>query len=374
MDTAGGAYTFGMLSSCLRLLERLGEGWSFLPVFRDRNAKGAFACGAQSDRLPGDPVGSDSALNRMAELWGGFKGAPSAGPTAPEILEAAAEGRIQTLFLHRCDDLVTHVHRELIEEALARTPNVIVTDAFPSWITDRATIVLPGAHFFETEGSLTAADGALQSLTQGNPPPGEAQEDWRLIAALLGELDPEISYPRVQDVFREWLLCLKPPMVFTLADLRLEGPGTESPQRPQSAIRKRTRPDFKLHFTDRAPGRKVVLKKSPAEDEALRLAWFMSVQGADHLGSRSAEFDALRPAAVIELNPRDALGLGIREGDTVRVSSCSVEASAVRLNPTLPEGLAWGAANVLGLSLTARRKGLPSIELTRIRPNPTEEG
>ncbi|MCH8333733.1 molybdopterin-dependent oxidoreductase, partial [Candidatus Sumerlaeota bacterium] len=222
VDTAGGAMNASILGPVLRLLRRLGPAWRFLPAVQGRNARGALAAGAQSDRLPGGALNSQPARQRMIELWGALKASDQPGPTAPEILRRAADGKISALLLHRCDELVHHPQRALIERALDATPNVIVIDTFPSWITERATVVLPGALFLETEGSMVGVDGTLRTLRAGNHPPGDAQEDWRIIAALSEGLGGAQSFKNPGEIFAQLLSCWDVPRRFTLADLALE--------------------------------------------------------------------------------------------------------------------------------------------------------
>ncbi|MBI3737015.1 molybdopterin-dependent oxidoreductase, partial [Candidatus Sumerlaeota bacterium] len=364
LDQAGGEIASQILPAAMKLLRALGAGWKFLPVTRGRNAKGAFASGAQTDRLPSGAINDDSARNRMAELWGTLKSDVTPGPSAPEILRRAAAGEIQTLLLHRCDELVHHPQRALIEKALAATPNVIVIDTFASWITGKASIVFPGAFFFETEGSLASADGTLLSLNQGNEPPGDAQEDWRILTSLLESLGAAAAYKKPADIFKELLACWKVPRQFNLDDLKLEGPGTESPQRPQAAIRKKARPNFKLQSSERPELQ--AAPPPPASPAKLRLLWHIAIQGPDHLAAHSDEFDKLRPEAIIELHPDDAAANKLAAGDAVKISGCRIESCKVVLNPTLPRGIAAGASNVLGLELPSDSAGLPVIELTKV--------
>lgn len=380
-DVAGGAILPEILPGVMALLGKLGAGWKFLPVFRARNGKGAFAAGAQSDRLPGGVLADGS-------------GANAPGPSAPEILRLAAAGRIRTLFLHRCDELVHHPDRDLVRRALEAT-NVIALDVLPSWITDAAKVVLPGALWFETKGTLTSADGTLQMLDQGNQPPGEADEDWRIVTELARRVaepaggavatpfalaSSAVAEVGVETLFRDFQALLSPPKRFKMMDLRLDGPGDESPQRPQPAIRKKTRPDFKVRFAERpevppAPGaiQSAAQPAKAGEPAPLRLLWSYSIQGYDHLGERSKEFDALRPEPAIELNPEDATERGFApDGDYARIGGAHARVCKVRVNPTLPRGVARGAANVIGLSLAsagdAETVGLPEIELAKTDP------
>jgi anaerobic selenocysteine-containing dehydrogenase len=347
LDVAGGALDADLVAGAFALLDRLGPRWRFLPIVQARNAIGALAAGGESDRLPG---GAPS---------------PAPGPTAPEILRRAAAGEIQTLLLHRVDELVTHPQRALIEKALEATPNVIAIDVFPSWITERASIVLPGALFFETRGSMASIDGTLLPLTAGNQPPGDAQEDWRIVSALIERLGGP-AFDSIDEVFELMRAEWRDAPQIRLRDLQLEGPGPESPQRPQPVIRKKTRPNYKLRFSHRpteAPSAPPPATRASGE---LRLLWQTAIQGDDHLGSRSDEFAELRPEFAIELSPADAERLGLSAGDRVRVSGCE-RAASVKIDASLPAGVAFGSSNALGLRLPAEVVGLPSFTLTRAK-------
>jgi anaerobic selenocysteine-containing dehydrogenase len=378
LDYNGGALVPALAPAAARLAAALGEGWHFLPLTAARNAKGAFACGGQSDRLATGAVSDEAARSRMTKLWNGGVMALPVGedaPTAPDLLRKAAEGAFKVLFLHRCDELANHPQRELIEKALAATPTVIAIDVFPSWVNEHASVVLPGTVFYETDGTMTDIDGTLQRMAQGARPAGQAQEDWRMLESLADLLGAPRRYRKAQEVFADLTTAWGAPKTVKFDDLLLPGPGPMAPQMHHSAITWKTKPGFKLHHADAAIAAQddgPALAGAPAG--SLRLLWIQHAQGPDHLGSRSAEFDALRPRPKIELTPADAARLGLAEGDWAALSGGAASGFAatpgtgpcqVALNGRLAEGVACGAANVLGLSLAADAPGLPQIKLVK---------
>jgi len=364
LEIAGGALNAALVPAALRLLRRLGPSWRFLPIAQGRNVRGAFAAGAQSDRMPGGPADSAAGRQRLSALWGATQELPAAGVTGPDLLRRAARGEIRTLLLHRADELVHHPQRELVERALAATPRVVAIDLFPSWITERAGVVLPGADFFETEGTMASIDGTLQAMSCGFPAPGDAQEDWRLVAELIDRLGGGPRYESAGQVFAELLAFWNPPQRFTIEDLRLPGPGPEAPQRPLSGLRRATRPDFKLQSEER-PDLGPVPPVEPPRGDPLRLCWISSIEGRDHLTSRAEGFVELRARPTIELNVEDVERLALQPGDAVRLAAEAPEAT-LTINPSLPAGVAFGAANLLGLRLEDDVRGLPPISLQRI--------
>jgi NADH-quinone oxidoreductase chain G len=373
LDLAGGALAPALAPAALRLARALGEGWQYLPVTAARNAKGAFACGGQSDRLATGPADSAEARTKALELWGGGRLAEGEALTTPELLQRAAEGAFRVLFLHRCDELVHHPQRESIRKALEATQTVIALDIFPSWIAERANVVLPGAVFYETDGSMTDIDGTLQRMTQGTRPAGKAQEDWRILESLSNLLGAPRHYRQAQELFGDLSKAWNSPRPLKLGDLTLPGPGTQAPQVHRSGIGFKSRPDFKLQFNATAEtGKDAGAAIDRSDGKRLRLLWIQHVQGADHLGSRSTEFDALRPRPKIELNPADAARLGLSEGDWVALEGSAARPSRVAINRLLAEGVAYGAANVLGLTQTAEEAGLAAVTLVKTGP-PVEE-
>ena len=93
--------------------------------------------------------------------------------------------------------------------------------------------------------------------------------------------------------------------------------------------------------------------------------WTMHSQGPDHLGSRSEEFAALRPRPMLELSAADAQAAGLAEGDWVVLQGLAAEPSQIKFNPHIAAGIAYGAANVLGLTFAADFAGLPAITLIK---------
>ncbi|MCE5230154.1 molybdopterin-dependent oxidoreductase [bacterium] len=361
LDSAGGAIAPELVPAALRILRALGVGWHFLPVTAARNAKGGFVAGAQSDRVPTGRMIDPELRVKADEIYGSAIPADPS-PAAPGLLEMAAQGKFKVLVLHRCDELVHHPRRELIEKAIAATPMVIAIDVFPSWITERAAIVFPGSMFMECDGSMTDIDGTLQRMSKGCRVPGNAQEEWRIIELLGLKLGDTRRSKRAHEIFADLARAWGRPDV-TLDSITLKQPGPEAPQGTHNYFGVIKRPDFKLHSSER-PELAIAANSNATSgrSDLLTLWWIQHSQGPDHLGSRSSQFDALRPRPRVELSTADAARLGLKNNDWVLLEGGSEQPSQVLVNPTLAEGVVYGAANVLGLRL-ADGAGLPHVNL-----------
>ena len=368
IDAAGGALAPELVPAALRLVKALGAGWHFLPLTAARNARGCFGAGAQSDRLPTGALADADARARMAERLGG-EPASAATAAAPGLLRMAAEGKFKALLLHLPDELAHHPNRRQIEQALDAVPFLVVVDIFPSWITERAHVVLPGSMFFENDGSMTDVDGTLERMSKGVRVPGEAYEEWRIIDSIAARCGDPRRYKKAGEIFADLVAAWGAPVRLTLDDLLLPSPGPEAPQRTHQYFGQRTRPAFNLAYGERPQKpRPAATVRSRAAAEGLRLWWLHHSQGADHRGSRSSEFDALRPRPQVEISPADARRHGLAEGDWAVLEGGAVEPSRVTINPTIAEGVVYGAANVLGLTLADGGEGLPPVTLRKIDP------
>ena len=362
LDNAGGLLNPALVPAALKLMQALGQKWHFLPVTAARNAKGVFGSGAQSDRLPGGSLDDARAREKNTDIWGETTLPEGACVAAPEILHRAARGEFKVLLLHRCDELVTNPQRDLVEKALKATETVIAVDIFPSWITELATIVLPGSLFYESNGSMTDIDGTLRRMGQACRPAGKAQEEWRILDSLAIRLGDQKRYGSAQEIFSDLQRAWDVPRPFRFEDITPDNPGEETPQRHHYFG---TRPliNYKLSWGERPEAHAGVELKRP--DGAMTLVWSMHSQGGDHLGGRSTEFDALRPRPCLEIHPSDAACEGLAEGDWVVIKGGSLQPSQIRLNENMTPGVAFGSANVLGLRLEKSAEALPAIRLEK---------
>jgi NADH-quinone oxidoreductase subunit G len=69
-------------------------------------------------------------------------------------------------------------------------------------LASAADFVLPGAAYVEKDAIYTNDQGRVQATSKVIPPPGEAQEDWRILANLSKSLGLALRYESAQDVRR----------------------------------------------------------------------------------------------------------------------------------------------------------------------------
>jgi NADH-quinone oxidoreductase subunit G len=83
-----------------------------------------------------------------------------------KVLEAAANGEIEVLFLAATNPLNAGREYSQAKAALEKTPFVVAQTLFLNDITDYADVVLPAASFMEQDGTVTNFAGRVQKLQQ----------------------------------------------------------------------------------------------------------------------------------------------------------------------------------------------------------------
>jgi predicted molibdopterin-dependent oxidoreductase YjgC len=224
-----------------------------------------------------------------------------------------------------------------VEKLLKKLKFIVVQDAFLTDTAQMADVVLPVAVHAEQEGSYLSSGGQLGLLSRALSPNG-VRPDWQIIADLSSRLGFRLAYRNPAHIFQE--LAGNLPLWAGLAPKEaLPCPAVEV------TIAGQFQP-FDLDIS--LPGRR-----------PLALIVGKSLQ---HSGSFTTHAPGgtlqVTPGGFVRLNPEDAAGLDLNEGEAVKVISSHGEVTAeVKFSLDLPPGVAFmpehfaePAANLLTLN------------------------
>jgi NADH-quinone oxidoreductase chain G len=166
------------------------------------NGQGALDMGLTPDLLPGYVPVDDAARRQPLEKAWDAK-LPGRGMTAPEILAAAAQGKIKALWIASDHWLRSAPDRKLAEKALANAELVIVNDLFLTETARHAHVVFPACSFAEKEGVAVNCERRLQKTVRALSPRRTARPDWQIFQLVARALGATWSYRTAEDVFRE---------------------------------------------------------------------------------------------------------------------------------------------------------------------------
>jgi NADH-quinone oxidoreductase subunit G len=254
--------------------------------------------------------------------------APRAGRGAAEILEAAAAGRIECLFLVGADPLSDAPDANLARRALAGARFVVSLDAFLSPSSAAADVVLPASLQGEKDGTTTNLEGRITTVAQKVTAHGTSRADWMVAAELAEMLGHDLGVSTVADVQRLMSQAV-PAFASALASLDDNHDGVTVSVAPSARVRAtRSAPAARNSYEFR-----LVLSRR-LYDAAIGTATSPALAG-------------LAPGARITVNPLDLERIGAREGDNVRVGSGST-------STVLP--VATSAAVVRGTAVVAHNQ------------------
>jgi len=321
----------------VRLLRRLaGEGSDvrLLIPGEQNNARGAEAMGVRPDRLPGYRTVDEPSRKAVEEVWRAEL-PQGAGMNTGAMLEAAAAGKLQALYLVSANLVGTYPDRALAAKALETVPFLVVQDLFLTETAQYADVVLPAAGFPAKSGRYTAFDGTVQCVKQAMEAEFDTHTDGEIFAGVAQALGVKL-YASEQEL--EWeiqrLVGWRDGELLPAAPAEM----TEAAAAPAAA-------------KAGARGAREGLLVIPVE----RL----------FAGGGTSYFDAgvkrARPQAEAFFHPADAAALGVAEGDVVALSNehasqhYSVRISAAVFAGTVqvPMGLVEAPVNAFGRPGTA---------------------
>jgi len=282
-----------------------------LSVLRGRgNVFGAMLAGLLPDTAPGGRP-----LAEMRQELGRLWGAPPAmggGLAAPEIIEAAAAGRLDVLYVIGGDPATDVPDRSRWTAARERVPFVVVQDAFLTETAQGADVVLPALVLPEKDGTVSSLEGRIQRIHAAVRGPGAARGDWQILSALARALGATVAYSGWEEIFDE--------MRAVVPDLRL---GERVPLAPRAPAAKGEDADNGMAPWDGPAGSPAWAAGAPTVDPAFPLTLIVGEALFDR-GAMTTRAPAVadlagEPWAI--LHPQDALRASVGDGDPVIVTS-----------------------------------------------------
>jgi predicted molibdopterin-dependent oxidoreductase YjgC len=251
----------------------------------------------------------------------------------------------------------------LVQQALRSLEFLIVQDLFPTETAQLAHVILPTTSFAERSGTFTNAERRVQLLRQVVPPVGEARADWEILIEIGKRLGGRVHRPlRWQhaspDAIMQEIAALCPTFA-GVSHARLEHDGVQwpcpSPDHPGTTFLHQgqfTRGRGRFHVTAPAPPFEPVDAAYPL---VLSTGRILYQYNGGPMSRRAGPLEWREPAPYVEVNPQDALEIGVGDGQMCAVSSRrgTVRVRA-RVRDVVPPGMvcmpfhyAEAAANIL---------------------------
>lgn len=185
----------------------------------NRMGMGPFSITGQPNAMGGREVGglanmlachlgfSEEERAAAADFWQTDRICAGPGLKAVDLFQAVHDGRVKFLWVIATNPAVSMPDAGFVREALARCPNVVVSDVLPDTDTAKyAHVRLPAEAWAEKDGTVTNSERRVSRQRRLFPSPGEARADWRIIcdvAARMGHGDA-FDFANAAAIFREY--------------------------------------------------------------------------------------------------------------------------------------------------------------------------
>ena len=184
-------------------------GWPGMGPFSftgQPNAMGGREVGGLANMLAAH-MGFDAiCIDRVRRFWNAPAMAHKPGLKAVDLFQAVHDGRIKALWIIATNPAASLTDTNLVREALARCPFVVVSEAVEATdSTLSAHVKLPALAWGEKDGSVTNSERRISRQRAFLPPPGEARADWAIVcdvAARMGFAE-SFAYRNAADIFAE---------------------------------------------------------------------------------------------------------------------------------------------------------------------------
>jgi formate dehydrogenase major subunit len=347
------------------------------PLRGQNNVQGAAHMGCDPGALPGS-IPLDRGRQTCAAVWG-VPLPTTRGLHLLEMMDAARSGRLKALWAIGYDVLLTNPNTTETLRALRSLELVIVQDMFlTETARECATVFLPACSSFEKDGTFMNAERRIQRVRAALRPIGASKPDWQIIAEVaramggrgFGFTSPEGIWDEVR------ALC---EGARGMAYARLDERGLQWPcpgeTHPGTPI---------LHRDTFALGPSAPLQcveyretsETTTTEYPLVLITGRSLYqfNAGTMTGRTPNTE-LRPRDVLDISAVDADRLGVRDGETVRVTSRYGHAMLpVCIAPTMKPGELFATFHTPGTLLNVvtgpnrdANVGTPEYKVTAVR-------
>ncbi|MEG3586458.1 MAG: NADH-quinone oxidoreductase subunit NuoG [Actinomycetota bacterium] len=322
----------------------------FLPLVRRGNAMGAVHMGMTPGLLPGQTTLTEGSKS-FSNSWPNLPNEKGMG--TEEILQSAANGMIDVLFLLGADPLSDFYDRELAEKALNTVSSVISIDLFVNASAYYADIFFPASAFIEVNGSHTNIEGRVTPIRQKVTSPGTARPDWMIAAEIANRLGHDLGIEKPEDAWGELNQNLTGQTQVNLHSIC---------NSPSGQILESTG-EITLEEIEE------VSDTRPFDSYSLRLVLAKRMYDLGTVTQMSPSLNQFAGTSQLLVNPVDFKAMGLKNGEPVLVTAGDKDLTVLVVpNNKIPRSVALGYLNQRGEDFrTLLVKGADSIDI-RIDP------
>jgi formate dehydrogenase alpha subunit len=295
------------------------------PLRGQNNVQGSCDMGALPNLLPGYQAVINPDLRKKFELAWGAALPDKPGLTVVELMNGALEGKISAMYIMGENPVVSDPDCSHVVEALNALEFLVVQDIFLSETAALADVVLPAAASLEKDGTFTNTERRVQRIRKALQPAGESMPDWMILDALAARMGwkGQFCFNHPSEIMSE--AAKLAPSYGGMNYERLDGDGLQWPcpnmDHPGTGYLHKgqfTRGLGKFNVVDYRPSMELPDEEYPF---ILTTGRVLCQYHTGTMTRKVSDLNLLRGEELVEMNPEDALKLGIEDGEQIEVSS-----------------------------------------------------
>ncbi len=170
------------------------------------NAMGGREVGGLASTLAAHMDFAPENVARVRRFWSAPAMAAKPGLKAVDMFRQIRDGKIKAIWIMATNPAVSLPDANMVREALAACPFVVVSDCIAETDTTAfAHVRLPAAGWGEKDGTVTNSERRISRQRPLFPSPGEAKPDWWIVKEVARRMGwaAAFAYDRPADIYRE---------------------------------------------------------------------------------------------------------------------------------------------------------------------------
>jgi assimilatory nitrate reductase catalytic subunit len=361
-QSAQGSDKVNAILNCHLATGRIGRpGSGPLSLTGQPNAMGGREVGGLANMLAAHMGYSLPEVERVRQFWNAPAMAQNEGLKAVQMFEAIERSQIKALWVMHTNPAVTLPRADAMRAAMKKLDLFVVSEAMINTDTtlSGAHVLLPAAVWGEKDGTVTNSERRISRQRSFLPAPGETKPDWEHIALVAKRMgySEGFNYRNTAAIYREHAALsacendgsrdfdIGATADISDADYNAMQPFLW-PWRDGETPQERFFADGRFYTPDQRARLLPLADPALAAPVDVRFPFLLNTgRVRDHWHTMTRTGKAIRLARhvaepMLAINPGDALGLGVAEGDFIRIDSAY---GAATLRVTLDDGLPTGS-------------------------------
>jgi assimilatory nitrate reductase catalytic subunit len=346
-QSSSGTDKVSSIVNCHLLTGRIGKpGAGPFSITGQPNAMGGREVGGLANMLAAHMELANPDHRRIVQVfWGSPHIASRPGLKAVDLFDAIHAGRVKAVWIMATNPVVSLPDADKVREALRRCGLVVVSDVVEKTDTTAfAHVLLPAAAWGEKDGTVTNSERCISRQRAFLPAPGEAKPDWWIVCEVARRMGfgEAFAYESAYQIFSEHAALSRAgndgSRAFDISGLAAlasnEFDALEPVQWPVRAVSNGASPGSARLFEDgrffHPDGRArfvATAPRAPMHATGEQFPFVLNtgrIRDQWHTMTRTGTSPRLAehmPEPFADMHAQDALLLGVREGELVRVST-----------------------------------------------------